>query len=308
MLAVIAALIPVFLLIATGFALRRWLIEEDAHWIGLERILYYVMFPALLIDSLSRADLAKVPVLAVGGTLLASVLLMSALCLAIRPLLARHLGTSAPAFTSLFQGATRWQTFVALAVAGNLYGDLGLALASVAMVAMIPLLNALAVWVLARYATPVRPDWRRVVLAIVQNPFIWACGIGLALNPFAAWIPGPAHAFVDALGRSSLALGLLIVGAGLRIGELIHPEPTAFVACGLKLIVMPAIAISIGLAFGLSGTNLSVVACCASVPTSSNSYVLARQMGGDAAVMAQIVTFQTALAAVTMPVVLSFAH
>jgi predicted permease len=113
---------------------------------------------------------------------------------------------------------------------------------------------------------------------------------------------------VDALGRSSLALGLLIVGAGLRIGELIHPEPTAFVACGLKLIVMPAIAISIGLAFGLSGTNLSVVACCASVPTSSNSYVLARQMGGDAAVMAQIVTFQTALAAVTMPVVLSFAH
>jgi malonate transporter and related proteins len=176
------------------------------------------------------------------------------------------------------------------------------------MVAMIPLLNALAVWVLARYATPVRPDWRRVVLAIVQNPFIWACGIGLALNPFAAWIPGPAHAFVDALGRSSLALGLLIVGAGLRIGELIHPEPTAFVACGLKLIVMPAIAISIGLAFGLSGTNLSVVACCASVPTSSNSYVLARQMGGDAAVMAQIVTFQTALAAVTMPVVLSIAH
>jgi hypothetical protein len=307
MIAVIAALVPVFLLIVTGFALRRWLIQEDAHWIGLERILYYVMFPALLVDSLARADLAKVPVLAVGGTLLVSVLLMTALCLAIRPLLAQHLGTSATAFTSLFQGATRWQTFVALAVAGNLYVDLGLALASVAMVAMIPLLNALAVWVLARYATPTQPDWRRVALAIVQNPFIWACGIGLALNPFPAWIPGPAHAFVDALGRSSLALGLLIVGAGLRVGELIHPNATMFVACALKLVVMPAIAISIGVALGLSGTNLSVVACCASVPASSNSYVLARQMGGDAPLMAQILTFQTALAALTMPVVLSLA-
>jgi predicted permease len=305
MLAVIAALIPVFLLIVTGFALRRWLIQNDAHWIGLERLLYYVMFPALLVESLSRADLSKVPVLAVGGTLLAAVLLMTALCLALRPLLARHLGTSDAAFTSLFQGSTRWQTFVALAVAGNLYGDLGLALASVAMVAMIPVLNALAVWVLARYATPRRPDWRNVALVILQNPFIWACGIGLALNPLAAWIPASAHAFVDALGRSSLALGLLIVGAGLRVGELIRPNATMFLACALKLIVMPAIAVTIGMALGLSGTNLAVVACCASVPASSNSYVLARQMGGDAPLMAQILTFQTALAAVTMPVVLS---
>jgi len=305
MIAVIAALVPVFLLIATGFALRRWLIQEDAHWIGLERILYYVMFPSLLVESLSRADLSKVPVLAVGGTLLAAVLLMTGLCLALRPLLARQLGIGGPAFTSLFQGATRWQTFVALAVAGNLYGDLGLALASVAMVAMIPVLNALAVWSLARYATPTRPDWRSVALVIVQNPFIWACGIGLALNPLAAWIPGPAHAFVDALGRSSLALGLLIVGAGLGIGELMRPNATMFLACALKLVVMPAIAITIGAALGLSGTNLSVVACCASVPASSNSYVLARQMGGDAPLMAQILTFQTALAAVTMPVVLS---
>src|SRR5436190_1466395 len=227
MIAVIAALVPVFLLIVTGFALRRWLIQQDAHWIGLERILYYVMFPALLVESLSRADLAKVPVLAVGGTLLTAVLLMSALCLALRPLLARYLGADGAAFTSLFQGATRWQTFVALAVAGNLYGDLG------------------------------------------------------------------------------LALGLLIVGAGLRVGELIHPNATMFLACALKLAVMPAIAISIGAALGLTGTTLSVVACCASVPASSNSYVLARQMGGDAPLMAQILTFQTALAAVTMPVILS---
>jgi malonate transporter len=48
-----------------------------------------------------------------------------------------------------------------------------------------------------------------------------------------------------------------------------------------------------------------VVACCASVPASSNSYVLARQMGGNAPLMAQILTFETALAAITMPIVLS---
>ena len=129
----------------------------------MERLLYYVMFPALLIGTLARADLTKVPVLAVGGTLLAAVLIMAGLCFALRPLLARRLGVDGPAFTSLFQGATRWQTFVALPVAGNLFGDLGLALASVALVAMTPVLNVLCVSVLVRYASPGTPDWRDVL-------------------------------------------------------------------------------------------------------------------------------------------------
>jgi len=146
-----------------------------------------------------------------------------------------------------------------------------------------------------------------VLAAVVRNPFIWACVIGIALNPVGATIPPPIHAFIDALGRSSLALGLLIVGAGLRIGELIRPNAITFAACVLKLLVMPAIAIAIASGAGLSGTNLAVVVCCASVPASSNSYVMAREMGGDAPLMARILTVETALAIVTMPLVIALA-
>jgi predicted permease len=302
---VLGALFPIFLLIILGLVLRHWLIAEDAHWVGLEKLLYYVMFPALLIGTMARADLANVPVVAVGGTLFVSVLLMAGICFLLRPLLARHLGLDGPAFTSLFQGATRWQTFVVLAVVGNLFGDLGLALASVAMVAMIPLLTVLCVWVLVHYASPSKPRWRDTLLAIVQNPFIWACVIGLALNPIASSIPRPLDVFIDALGRSSLALGLLIVGAGLRPRELVRPRAATLIACVLKLIVMPAIAIALARAAGLSGTNLTVVACCASVPTASNAYILARQMGGDAPLMAQILTVETVLAIVTMPIAIA---
>lgn len=302
---VLAALFPVFLLIAAGYVLRRILLAEDAHWIGLERLLYYVMFPALLVGTLARADLSKVPVFAVGGTMLATVLIMIALCFALRPLLARHPGMDGPAFTSVFQGATRWQTFVALPVAGNMFGDLGLALASVAMVAMTPFLNVMCVLVLVRYASPAAPGWRNVMIGVVQNPFIWACIVGIALNPVSAWIPGPIHVFVDALGRSSLALGLLIVGAGLKLGELIRPKALTLVACLLKLVVMPALAMVVARYSALSGPSLFVVLCCTAVPAASNSYLLARQMGGDAPLMAQILTFQTMLAAITMPIAFS---
>jgi predicted permease len=50
-----------------------------------------------------------------------------------------------------------------------------------------------------------------------------------------------------------------------------------------------------------------VVACCGSVPTSSSAYVLARQMGGDAPLLAQILTLQTILAAATMPFFITLA-
>ena len=115
MAVVIAALLPVFFLIVLGFILKRTLIRPEAQWHGLERLTYYVLFPLLLIQTLVRADLTKVPVAGVGGALLLSALAMSLLCLALRPALAR-LDIDGPAFSSIFQGATRWQTYVGLSV------------------------------------------------------------------------------------------------------------------------------------------------------------------------------------------------
>ena len=132
-----------------------------------------------------------------------------------------------------------------------------------------------------------------MLLAIVQNPMIWSCVVGIAAEPGLVRIPAPVHVFVDALGRSSLALGLLIVGAGLRIGEVLRPNAVALVACALKLVRDAGDRDRFRVAFRLSGPNLLVAVCCLAVPAASNSYLLARQMGGDAPLMAQILTFQT---------------
>ena len=304
MTVVIAALLPVFLLIVLGFILKRTLIQPETQWHGLERLTYYVLFPVLLVQSLVKADLGKVPVAGVGGALLLSVLLMSLLCLALRPLFTR-LGIDGPAFTSIFQGATRWQTYVALAVSGNLFGDLGLALASVSMVAIIPLVNVFSVSVLAHYAAPEKRPVGAIVMTVVRNPLIWACAIGLALNVAHVPLPRLWHEVADALGRSSLAIGLLVTGAGLHLEGMFRPSLAASVAVVLKLVLMPVIAVALALWFGLSGSNLAIVTACAAVPTSSSAYVLARQMGGDAPLLAQIITLQTVFAALTMPVAIA---
>jgi len=301
---VIAALLPVFLLIVLGFILKRSLIQPETQWHGLERLTYYVLFPMLLVQTLVKADLSKVPVAGVGGALLLSVLAMSLLCLALRPLLARF-SIDGPAFTSIFQGATRWQTYVALAVSGNLFGDLGLALASVAMVAIIPLVNVFSVAVLAHYASPKKRSVGSIIMTVAGNPLIWACAIGLVVNLTHLPLPKIWHEVADALSRSSLAIGLLVTGAGLHLKGLLRPSLSATIGVAFKLVLMPVLALALAAWFGLSGNSLAIVAICAAVPTSPSAYVLARQMGGDAPLLAQIITLQTILAAVTMPIAIA---
>jgi predicted permease len=307
MTATLSALLPVFLAILTGCLLRYTIMSAEAHWVGLERLTYFVLTPALIIEALASADLGKIPALGVGAALFLASVIMCALLVFAQPVLMQRLRIDGPSFTSVFQGATRWNSMVAFGVAGGLYGEIGLALIAVAMVAMMPVLNTINVWILSRHAAAMPLTPLALTKAILGNPFIWSCAVGFALYLLPWPIPRPIHAFGDMLGRAAIALGLLTVGSGLALRELLRPGPAALVATGLKLVLMPALAIAFGLAFQLSGTSLAVVAATAAVPTASSAYVLARQMGGDAPLLAQILTLQTIIAVVTMPLILFWA-
>ncbi len=306
MFAVFASLIPTFLIIATGWLCRVTNFVSEPQWNGIERATYVIFFPALIIDTLSRADLTSVPVLGVGGALVGSILFMAVFVLTLRPLLERSFGIDGPSFTSIFQGATRWNTFVGLAVAGSLFGQRGIALIAVAIAAMVPLLNLLAFYVFIRYAGRPRQSPWDILRSFVTNPFIWSCAVGLALNILAPPLPKPIAGYIEMVGRASLAAGLLIVGAGLDIRRLAKPGVPHVIAAGLKLILMPLMAVTFARFLGVGGNDVVVTIIAASVPSASAAYVLARQMGGNASLMAEILTLQTLAALVSMPLLITW--
>jgi predicted permease len=304
-MAVISALLPVFLVIALGVVLKHSLLRERSAWDAIENLTFYVLFPSLLIVTTATSDLREIPAAGVGGALMLAILILAALLLILRKPLQRVLGIKGAAFTSLFQGAVRWNTFVALGIAGSLYGATGLALVSVAIVAMVPILNFICVLVLARYAADKAPDARATAGMVLRNPLIWSVLAGIAINVSAIPIPSIAVSFGEILGRAALALGLLAVGGGLELDKALRPSPAVIAAVILKLAVMPAIAIGLALWFGLSGPPLAVVAIASSVPSAPGAYILARQMGGDAPLYAHLLTAQTLLALFTIPLVLA---
>lgn len=296
----IDSLVAVFLVIATGWALKARGVVSADHWSGVERLTYQALFPAVVVHTLALADLSRLPVLAMGLSLVLAILIVAAVLLLLRPLLAQG-GVDGPAFTSIFQGSVRWNTFVALALAAGLEGKTGATLMAIAVAAMIPLLNVMCVLVLARHAGGRQMSASATLRSIAFNPFIWSSALGLLLNPVQGLMPLAVAGFIDILGRAALGVGLLVVGAGLDLRRLAQPRLAHAVACGLKLVAMPLLAWTLARQFGVAGPALTMTVVAAAVPTATAAYFLARDMGGDAPLMAEITTLETLLALITLP-------
>lgn len=305
MMPALDALIPVLLVVATGHLVARIGVVDGDQWRGFEKIAYFVLFPCIIIRNLALVDFSELPFLSLGGTLIASILTMSALTLALRPALEKLFGISKTRFTSIFQGAVRWNTFVALAMADRLWGPEGVALIAVAIVAMVPMLNVISVTVLARYADGTPPTFGKVLNDLARNPFIVATAVGLAINLTGLMPPAQVMSALEMMGRAALSAGLLAVGASLDLGALRRPGPALTTSAVLKLAVMPLLMASFATLLGVTGVAYGVAILAGSVPSAMGSYLLARQMGGDAKLMAEILTLQTIAAMVTLPIALS---
>jgi malonate transporter len=307
MLATLNAVAPIFLIIVIGNLLFRFRVVGEDIWSAIEHICFYLLFPFLLVRTLARADLTQLSVFEFALVVLLAPVVMGALLFALRPLLMGHFHLSGPAFTSLFQGATRFHGFMAVAIIGPLYGAPGLALAALAIGLMVPLLNVISVVILTAYGDAGQAASARILaIRIVQNPLIIACMAGLALNM--TGVPDFMFGAIQIIGDGGLGLALLAVGAGLQLDSARETKTLVSVGVLIRLIGMPLIIILVSWLVGLEGLPRTIAIIAGAVPTASTAYVMARKMGGDAELMANIVTFQVIAAAVTLPLFIYIAE
>lgn len=297
---VLLSLIPVFLVIALGYGMRRIGFPGDEIWLPLDQLNYYVLFPALLIHTLAMADLAQFDIWPMASALGAGLLSMVALLM----LLPKFVTVTGPQFSSIFQGAARWNSFVAIAAISEMFGGHGVALAAVAMAVLVPSINVLSVVILAHHASDAPVSFTSIMKLLGRNPLILSCAIGIALNATGLRLPGQLSVTASILGDASLTLGLLSVGAGLRINHMLEEKRLVLITSALKLLLMPVLMMGFCLVFGVTGLARSVVLICSAVPGATSSYILARQLGGDVELMATLITGGTVLAVVTMPLLL----
>jgi malonate transporter and related proteins len=297
---ILLALLPIVLLIGLGAALRRSGFLSAAFWPQAERLGYYVLLPALFVHGLVTAPLAGVPVGALASVLVASTLVVAAALLASR----RFLGFEGAAFTSVFQGGVRFNNYVGVSVAAGLFGVQGIALSAVANAAIVPTVNILCVLVFARFGSLGRPSPLGILRLLALNPLVLACLVGIGMKVEGIGLAPGLEPALRALGQASLPLGLLCVGAALEFEAARRWVRPVFVASAAKFVAMPLATLAACLAFGLHGPAAVTALVFQALPTASSSYIMARQLGGDAPLMAGITAVQTVLAGLSMPLML----
>ncbi len=296
----VQALVPVFALIVLGHLFRRWNFPSEDFWGQAERFTYYVLFPVMLVFKLGQA---RLPPSAYGeiALIIASLLLVMSLVLVLVQLVWRWPG---PVFSSVYQGGMRFNSYVGLAAAGMMLGDEGLSLAAIAVAVMVPLLNLLCILMFSLVAG--RGNFRLMPLlrAIITNPLIVGSVMGVVWSYFQIGFHPLLAGILAPLSNLALPLGLMTVGAGLQLRALRGGSMPFLVSSVIKLLLFPLVALGLAVSLGGDGLLVQVVVLLAALPTATSAYILARQLGGDAPLMAGIISGQTLLAMITIPLML----
>jgi malonate transporter and related proteins len=295
----LGAILPVFGVIALGFGIKRINIVPETAWPAVNSFGYFVLYPAFLFSTVASADFSGPQTLHFLGCLIAGFTAAAAWGLSLR-LIVRKDG---PAFTSVFQGSVRWNGFIILAAAPALYGPEGTALVALGFGPVVAFVNLMSVSVLARWGdNDVTPDLASALKEVGRNPLVIASLVGIVANVSGVThFMGPALEAVNLLGRAAMPIALISVGAALSFGKITQAPIMLVLGSVSKLLVAPALMLGIGLLIGLPPVLLAVCVGVASMPSAPASYVLAREMGGDAPLMAGIVTTTTLLALLTIP-------
>ncbi len=304
MIAVFESVIPIFALIVTGFALRKSGFIAADRWQVLEEICFWLFFPALLTQTLIKADMQSLELGKLSISLVSGAATLMIILLILRPFLRSAISMHGPQFTSIFQTSSRWHGFIAMAIVLKLYGAEGGAIVAVAMAVLVPVLNTVNILVLAAYSLDTHQPLSAIARAVATNPIVLACVAGLSINLLKIPVWDPLMTYMDLMGRGALAASLLALGAGLSFKA--ATRSSGFVVFGVvnKLFLMPLLMGGYAIALGVSGLQLTVLIICAAVPTAMNGYILARKMGGDTQLYAATSTIQTVLSFATIPLMI----
>ena len=295
MYSVFYSVVPIFLIALLGSVIRRKWLTSDEFWRGLEKLSFYILFPTVLFQYSYKVNLGSSGILRLAGALIIANLIIATLLViyqARRPY-------NKVQFTTVFQGATRYNNYIFFALGAALFGEEGLKIVSTISPCLLIVTNITSVMSFIYYipkggsAVSKKKSLILMIKSIAANPFVIASIVGIIFNYFELTLNVGVEKTIRSLADSALAIGIMIVGASIKF----RLKPEHFVqvitTSGVKLIAMPIVTFVVLWSMSITGTAQSVGILFSCLPCASSSYILSRQLGGDPETMSSTITFTT---------------
>lgn len=291
---IFANILPLFLIALLGSVVKRKWLKSDEFWRGLEKLSFYILFPMVLFEHTSQIDFSSSNFDRLVIALIIAHLIVSA------GLIFYHYKHNFDniQFTSIFQGATRYNNYMFFAIGAALFNDEGLRIIAAISPYLLIYTTITSIIIFCFYISDQNhftftKGLILITKSIILNPFILASILGFLFSYFKVSLNLGVFNTIKTLADSSFAIGMLIVGAGIKIKiNPLHLNQVLYTS-GVKLVIMPIISWFVLWAMSIHGMERSVGILLSCLPCASSSYILSRQLGGDPDSMSSIITFTT---------------
>ena len=291
----INAVLPIFLLMAAGYAARCFHLLDRADVEKINRIVFRAFMPVMVFYNLYSSDLSSAMRGSLLGYAVIGVFAEYLLSLGYALLFVKDHSRRGVVIQGLYRSNF---VIIGLPIAESLVGgDLGPVAMLLAVV--IPIFNILAVITLAVFNGK-KPGLKEVVLDILKNPLIIGSVAGIAALLAGLRLPAPLEKVASQMSGATSPVLLFLLGAFFQFkGMRSHMRELAAVCAG-RLVVFPALFLGLAVAIGFRGVELVSLTGVFASSTAIASFTMAQQMDGDAELAGDIVVWTSALCSFTL--------
>ncbi|RLZ11172.1 AEC family transporter [Acinetobacter sp. 2JN-4] len=294
---IVLALFPLVAFIASGYIFKKYHFLSKEFWAGAEKLNYYILFPALLFNTLATT---KIDLHSLSSAVIAMLIVVLTVT-AVMYVLRMFWDIQPARFGVHVQSMVRFNTYIGLALVASLFQKEGMAILVILLALCIPLVNVISVLALT---TKEQMAIKPVLIALLKNPLIVSCIVGGLVNVLNIPIWDGLSSLIKLFSASSLPLGLLCVGAALQFMQMKKDIVVLLADTFARLLAVPALAFLVCTWLGLPSLQTQILVVFFALPTASAAYILTKVLGGDSQLMAAVISFQTLCAAVTLPLVI----
>jgi len=299
---IIEIVLPVFLIIGLGYAIRRTGLVDDHFFQQTNGLVFYVCLPILLFYKIGTADFAA----SFNFNLVIATSAGVGCCFLIAYLYGAWRKYPAPVHGAFCQGAFRGNlAYIGLAIVYNAYGDPGLTRAGILLGFLVPILNIFAILALILpQQQQQKTDYQAITKLVILNPLIIASLLGILWSFFHLSMPMVLDRTLNIVAGMTLPLALLSIGNSFSLDKLKGDIYKATLATAIKLILLPIVTTGFMLVLGISNLDFAIGLLMAGAPTAVATYIMASTMGADGELAGTIVVLATAFSAISYSLLL----
>ena len=283
--------LPLLLLMTTGWFCRRIGLLNDSLVKGVNQLVFRVFLPVNLCYSVMNTPydtkITGIAFLLIGGGLILQFLLLFVIIPRIEKD-RRKIGVMVQAM-----GRANY-AFFGIPLVAMLFPGQDTSLAALLVTVTVPIYNLMSVIALSIWGEgEIKPG--KIVLNILKNPLIISSLLGYALWLLRFQPPEFLKNTMNDLSKVATPLALFTLGGAIQFASAKAHMKQLMVVVPFKLFISPLVFMSICIACGMRGVALACAFIAFGAPTAVSSYPMAQQMGGDGELAAECVAITSAL-------------